>query len=189
MSAFRFVRILRQEGFLDNDSESLSLVRREELMRCWQAAHMRSLPEQPLRWINPVKNGRQLPAALQAYQTDPGVGERPLWACLGLFEAAESLGYGNVSGVPAHFYLENLDRAVLGRLGLSPEGAEYRPDVYVRVPAFRESVSRVAVVRDGLQVADIIQVWLDVSSQKAQGDALAKEICRRALAPTLNEKS
>jgi hypothetical protein len=99
------------------------------------------------------------------------------------------LGYGNVSGVPAHFYLENLDRAVLGRLGLSPEGAEYRPDVHVRVPAFRESVSRVAVVRDGLQVADIIQVWLDVSSQKAQGDALAKEICRRALAPTLNEKS
>jgi len=125
----------------------------------------------------------------KAYQTNPGVGERPPRACLGLFEAAESLGYGNVSGVPAHFYLENLDRAVLGRLGLSPEGAEYRPDVYVRVPAFRESVSRVAVVRDGLQVADIIQVWLDVSSQKAQGDALAKEICRRALAPTLNEKS
>ena len=189
MSAFRFVRQLRQEGFLDNDSESLCLVRREELMHSWQVAHMRSLPEMPLRWIATFKNGRQLPVALQAHHANPGVKERPLRACLGLFEAAESLGYGNVSGVPAHFYLEYLDRAVFDRLGLSPEGAEYRPDVYVRVPAFRESIFRAAVDRDGLQVADIIQVWLDVSSQTAQGDALAKEIWRRDLAPIFNEES
>ena len=74
-------------------------------------------------------------------------------------------------------------------VGLSPEGAEYRPDVYVRVPAFRESVFRAAAFRDGLQVADIVQVWLDISSQTAQGVALAKEICRRDLAPIFNEKS
>jgi hypothetical protein len=59
----------------------------------------------------------------------------------------------------------------------------------VRVPAFRESIFRAAVVRDGLQVADVMQVWLDLSSQMAQGVALAKEICRRALAPIFNENS
>jgi hypothetical protein len=40
MSAFRFVRQLRQEGFLDIKSESLRLVRREERMHRWQAAHL-----------------------------------------------------------------------------------------------------------------------------------------------------
>ena len=51
MSAFRFVRRLRQEDFLDSDSEILRLVRREELMHRWQAAHLRPAPELPLRWI------------------------------------------------------------------------------------------------------------------------------------------
>jgi hypothetical protein len=55
MSAFRFVRQLRQEEFLDEDNEFLRLVRKEELMRRWQAAQLRSAPELPLRWIVPVK--------------------------------------------------------------------------------------------------------------------------------------
>jgi len=59
-----------------------------------------------------------------------------------------------VHGVPQYFYLESLDRDVLRRMGLSPEGAEQRPDVYVRVPAFRESIFRAAVVRDGVPVAE-----------------------------------
>ena len=41
MSSFRFLRQLDQEGFLDDDSESLRLVRREELMRRWQATYLR----------------------------------------------------------------------------------------------------------------------------------------------------
>ena len=49
-------------------------------------------------------------------------------------------------------------------MGLSPQGREQRPDVYVRVPAFRESIFRAAVVRDGVPIADILQVWLDVGS-------------------------
>jgi hypothetical protein len=189
MSAFRFVRQLRQEGFLDERDGPLRLVRRKELLHRWQAAHLRGSPELPLRWIIPVKSQRQLPAALHSYRVQPNVKNEPApRACLGLFAAAESLGFGFVHGVPPYFYLESLDREVLSRMGLSPEGAEQRPDVYVRIPAFRESVFRAAVVRDGVPVADILQVWLDVSSHPARGEAQAEEIRHRVLAPIFEEK-
>jgi len=186
MSAFRFVRQLRQEGFLDKHDKPLRLVRRKELLRLWQTAHLRAAPELPLRWIIPVKRERQLPAALHAYSVQPNIKREPhLRACLGLFAAADSLGFGFVHGAPQCFYLESLDRDVLKRMGLSPEGAEQRPEVYVRVPAFRESVFRAAVVRDGVPVADILQVWLDVGSHPARGEEQAEEIRHRVLAPIL----
>jgi hypothetical protein len=189
MSAFRFVRQLRQEGFLDERDEPLRLVRRKELLHRWQAAHLRGAPELPLRWIIPVKSERPLLAALYAYNAQPNVKREPVpRACIGLFAAAESLGFGFVHGVPPYFYLESLDREVLSRMGLSPEGAEQRPDVYVRIPAFRESVFRAAVVRNGVPVADILQVWLDVSSHPARGEAQAEEIRHRVLAPIFEEK-
>jgi hypothetical protein len=81
-----------------------------------------------------------------------------------------------------------LARDVSNRMGLSPEGAEQKPDVYVRVPAFRESVFRAAVVRDGVPVADILQVWLDVGSHPARGEAQSEEIRHRALARIFEEK-
>jgi hypothetical protein len=189
MSAFRFVRQLRQEGFLDQNDEPLRLVRRKELLRRWQAAHLRGAPELPLRWIIPRKSERPLLAALYAYNAKPDVKrESAPRACVSMFAAAESLGFGFVHGVPPYFYLESLDREVLSRMGLSPEGAEQRPDVYVRIPAFRESVFRAAVVRDGVPVADILQVWLDVSSHPARGEAQAEEIRHRVLAPIFEEK-
>jgi hypothetical protein len=145
MSAFRFVRQLRQEEFLDEDNEFLRLVRKEELMRRWQAAQLRPAPELPLRWIVPVKNERQLPAALHAYHLHPGVKRQPApRACLGLFAAAESLGCGFVHGVPPFFYLENLERGVLTRMGLSPEGPSAGQTFTC---GFRFSVSRSSALR------------------------------------------
>ena len=189
MSAFRFVRQLRQEGFLDEHDGPLRLVRRKDLLRRWQAANLRGAPQLPLRWIIPRKSERPLLAALYAYNAKPDVKrESAPRACVSMFAAAESLGFGFVHGVPPYFYLESLDREVLSRMGLSPEGAEQRPDVYVRIPAFRESVFRAAVVRDGVPVADILQVWLDVSSHPARGEAQAEEIRHRVLAPIFEEK-
>jgi hypothetical protein len=190
MSAFRFVRQLRQERFLDEDGGILRLVRRDELMQRWKAAHLRALPELPLRWILPHKSAAQLPAALSSYIDSPNLKEKPgPRVCLGLFAAAEQLGLGFVVGVPPSFYLENLDRAILLRLGLSPEVGARPPDVYVRVPAAHESVFRAAVLRDGVPVADILQVWLDLSTHPARGAAQAQEIRRRALAAIFKEKS
>jgi hypothetical protein len=77
---------------------------------------------------------------------------------------------------------------MLKRMGLYAEGSEHRADVYVRVPAFRESTFRGAVIREGIPVSDILQVWLDVSSHQARGEEQAEEIRRRALAPIFEEK-
>ncbi len=52
----------------------------------------------------------------------------------------------------------------------------------------RKSVFRAAVVRDGVPVADILQVWLDASSHPARGEAQAEEISHRVLAPIFEEK-
>jgi hypothetical protein len=190
MSSFRFVRQLRQEGFLDSESEILRLVRREELMNRWQAARLRPAQELPMRWIISAGSEKQLSTALHSYSVQPG-GEEKLQsrACLGLFSAAEALGVGFVHGVPPYFYLENLDKAVLSRLGLRLEVANHSPDVYVRRPASRESIFRGSVVRDGVPVADIVQIWLDVSSHPARGAAQAEEIRRRVLTPFLKGNS
>jgi hypothetical protein len=147
-----------------------------------------SAPELPLRWILSVKSDRQLPAAFHSYLAHSGIKQEPSpRACLGLFAAAESLGFGFVYGVPHYFYLENLDRGVLNRMGLSPEGAEHAPDVFVRIPASRGTVFRGAVERNGVPVTDIMQVWLDVSSHPARGADQAEEIRRRVLLPFLQK--
>ncbi len=77
----------------------------------------------------------------------------------------------------------------LSRLGLRLEAAKHSPDVYVRRPASRESIFRGSVVRDGVPVADVVQVWLDVSSHPARGAAQAEEIRRRVLTPFLKGNS
>ena len=91
-------------------------------------------------------------------------------------------------GVPPYFYLESLDRKVLSGIGLSPERAEQRSDVYARISALRESAFRAAVVRDGVPVSNILRVWVDVSSHPARGGAQAEEIRHRVLAPIFEEK-
>jgi hypothetical protein len=43
-------------------------------------------------------------------------------------------------------------------------------------------------LREGVPVADILQVWLDVAAHPARGAAQAEEIRRRALAAIFKEK-
>jgi len=180
MSAFRFVRQLEQDGFLDKESDFLRLVRREELMRRWQAAYLRPVLERPLVW-DPAVNVRQVSAALREFNGESSSGSGPL-ACLGLSAAAKCLGFEPAERVQPSFYLERLDREVLTRMGLSPDGAEFRPDLFVRQPVFRKSVFKAAVTRDSILVSDIIQIWLDITSPPAGDKALADEIRRHALA-------
>ena len=70
-----------------------------------------------------MQNERRLPAALSDYHNGPTSVTEPrvLGACLGLFAAAEALGYGPAPKIPPNFYLESLDRVVLEGLGLSPD--------------------------------------------------------------------
>jgi hypothetical protein len=89
--------------------------------------------------------------------------------------------------VPPSFYLESLDRDVLARMGFSPDGAEFRPDLFVRQPVFRKSVFKAAVTRDGILVSDIIQIWLDITSPPGRDKVLADEIRKWALAQIFTE--
>ncbi len=180
MSAFRFIRQLRQERFLDEEDDALRVVRREELMRRWQAVYLRSVADLPMRWIVRGGSAQRLQESLRLLGS---ASEGKPRVCLGLFSAADAMGKGFVHGVTPHLYIEKLDAAFLKRLGLSSEGAEHAPDVLVRVPLFREAVFRAAVKRDGVPTADILQVWLDVAAVPARGQAQANELRQSVLSP------
>jgi hypothetical protein len=185
MSAFRFVRQLERDEFLDKESDFLRLVHKEELMRRWQAAYLRPMPEMPLR-IDPANHEQPFPAVLRHFNDKSPSRSAPL-ACLGLFAAAECLRFEPTQQFTPSFYLESVDRGVLTRIGFSPDDAEFRPDLFVRAPVFRKSVFKAAITRDGILVSDIIQIWLDVTSPPANDKGLANEIRHRALARIFTE--
>lgn len=194
MSASRFVSLLRAEGFLD-ESRFLDLVNVESLLLRWRVANQRPIREIAMRWIIPGDSERQLFEAVSGYLQKLGSARSALRGrhlhraslspriCLGLFAAADAMGFRFVHGVAPHVCLERVDSSVLELLGLRPAHAGERSNVFIRVPAFRESVFRPAVMRDGVPVCDIVQVWLDVSDHPARGMRQGQEIWRRVLAP------
>jgi hypothetical protein len=190
MSAFRLVRQLENDGFVDLDEDLLTLARIPELLTRW-SARRESAREVPVRWS--VKRDRSaLAGLLKSYAAArPSVGNptaahrRHPRACIGLFAASEVLGFGFVHGVPPTIYMDRFDPALLEIWGLSLEGAAHSPDVLIRIPANPEAVFRAAVVKDGVPCADILQVWLDVAEHPSRGRAQADEIARRVLGPLL----
>jgi len=171
------------------------MVRIEELMQRWLAAHQGRVREIPVRWIIPGTKD-QLSIAVRSYvsrmEGRPSRSrnsrashllEAAPSVCIGLFAAAELLGFGFVQGARPHIYLQRLEPDALGQLGMSGQDAEQRPDVYLRIPKKGESIFRAAVRRDGLPVSDILQVWLDVSTHPVRGKEQAAQIWRRVLAP------
>jgi Holliday junction resolvase len=194
MSAFRFVEQFSKEGFLEQRSRRLRIVRSNELMKRWQAASQQRVLEIPMRWIL-NKGKKALPNALRSFtsaevipldgkrkQNRVLLSPRPR-ACLGLFAAAEALGLGFVHGVQPYLYLERMSQDIVESLGLSAKGADQQADIYVRIPGNRESVFRGAVVKGGVPSSDILQVWLDVSQHPSRGKEQADLIWRRVLAP------
>jgi len=107
---------------------------------------------------------------------------------MGLFAAADLLGFKFVHGVAPHLYLERLDPDALKQLGLSVENAGAHPDVYIRIPENKEVVFRPVVRHEGVPVADILQVWLDVANHPARGKEQADQIWKRVLAPSIRKE-
>jgi hypothetical protein len=195
MSAFRFIRQLRAEGFLDEANFPIKLVRLDELLRRWQAANVRPAREVGVRWVIRGDPARQIHDALRtqadgqdAHRSKPGRNRAStIRSCLALFAAADAHGFGFVHGVAPHVYLERLDPSALQSMGLSTEAQSTSPDVYVRVPASRESVFRGTVTRDGMRVCDLLQVWLDTSAYPARGQEQSDIIYQRVLKPMLGK--
>jgi hypothetical protein len=193
MSASRLVNQLVDRGFLDEGAEHLQIVRVGELLSLWISANREAASEIPARWI--LKRGpHQLQSTLREYASmrdlkaaakRSGVLPR---CCLGFFAAAEALGLGFVHGVPPHIYLERLTADSLDRLGLGVDDATRPVDIYLRVPVNREAIFRASVSRDGIAAADVLQVWLDVSTHPARGREQAREIQRRVLQPLFGKR-
>jgi len=194
MSAFRFVEQFSKEGFLEQSSGRLRIVRAEELVNRWLGAAQKRNLEVPMRMI--LQRGKgALAGALRSYISASDIppnqrlksrNELPSKhsrACLGLFAAAEQLGVGFVHGAEPHVYVERMNQELLSLLGLSAKGADNQADTYVRVPVNRESVFRGVVLKDGVPSSDIVQVWLDVSGHPSRGKEQADLIYRRILAP------
>jgi Holliday junction resolvase-like predicted endonuclease len=195
MSAFRFVRQLSEEGFLD-EVNGMRLVRTEELLERWLRASHSRMHETPARWILSGEKDT-FHAALRSHasrmrssaphsKTDQLRRGKPR-LCLALFAAAEVLGFKFVHGTQPHLYIEWLDRKVLRELGLSLEVADHHADVFVRVPKNTEAVFRAAVERDGVPATDILQVWLDVSNHPARGKDQSDLLRKRVFSQILNK--
>ena len=197
MSAFRLLQRLTAEGFLDTGRGALGLVRIDELLERWVSANREAYSETPVRWII-QRSTEHLYASLAEHSSvDPITPDRTgsrkdlvmserLRCCLGLFAAADVLGFGFVRGVKPHIWMDRLDLEALERFGLTPCDSPSPPDAYVRVPANREAVLRAATAANGVAVSDVLQTWLDVSAHPARGRAQADFIRHRALGPLLS---
>ncbi len=176
MSASRLLQQLRLEGHLDESSLTLRLVRREELLRRWQAASMKSPIQMRMRFVLKASVEKQLHQLLLS---------DPTQICLGLFSAASALRLGHVSGVPPHVYVPKIsrleDRTWRGLVAM-PGGT---PDLIVREAASPQSTFRGAVMRNGVACADVIQTWLDVANHPTRGEEQAALIYNQVLRPHL----
>lgn len=174
MSAYRFLQQLRGEGYLNESSPHLKLVRREELFRRWSAATMRLGPEMPCRFLIRASLPQQIRGLLGKHTEN---------ACLGLFAAADELNIGHVSGVPPYVYVRKLPE--VGSLDW-PELVAYpaeRPTLILRQAPFPQSTFRAAIEKNGVMVTDVIQTWLDVMHHPARGAEQAALIYEKFLLP------
>jgi hypothetical protein len=189
MSAFRFLRQLNVEGFLNESGDVLELVRVGELFRRWQASHLIPAREVPMQWVLRGEPERQLLDAVRNLSLGQSAAKARPRVCLGVFAAADALGVGLVRGVAPHLYMERFDAEALQALGLSLEPPGPSPDVIVRLPAARESLFRGVVHRDGVPIADVLQVWLDAGAHPSRGAEQADLIYERMLEPILEMSS
>ncbi len=177
MSTSRFLQQLRKEGYLDDSSRYLTLVRRAELFQRWKAAAMRPSPELPMRFVIRAPVLQQIKGLLARLEGK---------ACIGLFAAADALQIGHVSGVPPYLYASKLprpdDKNWRGLVAATPSE---KPDLIVRQALSPKSTFRGAIHQDGLIVADVIQVWLDVANHPARGEEQADLIYQKTLRPII----
>lgn len=175
MSASRFLQQLRNEGYLDDSSRYLVLVRRRELFRRWRSAAMRPSPELPMKFLIRSPVNKQIEEILAKHESE---------ACLGLFAAADALQFGHVSGVPPYIYVSRLpgpdDK---GWKALAAASPSEKPDVIIRQALSPKSAFRGAVHQDGLIVSDVIQVWLDVANHPSRGEEQAELIYEKIFRP------
>lgn len=179
-SAWRFVQMFSDDGFLEKGPRELQLVRIAELLQRWRAASLTAPRQVQMSWA--LRTGEPLEQLTGVFAKASSASSR---MCVGLFSACDLLGLGFVRGATAHLYVPEHDLSFLDGLGLVPSSPGRPADVLVRVPRWRESVFRARVRRSGAWASDVIQCWLDVSHEASRGSEQAEFLWRRAIAPGL----
>ena len=175
MTAFRFVSELRSKGFLHESSDSIRLVRLEELLELWRAAAAPPRISVGARWLFPGEQQSRLRRLSHA------LGDQ---ACVASYSAADALGLGIARGVATHFFVRRLPQDLDPRAGLLlAESAE--ADVFLQVPSAKESVFRGAVVSKDVRSCDALQAWLDVSHDAVRGSEQAEHLYRQVVRPMI----
>ena len=176
MSAFRFHEQLRDEGFIDESSPYLNLVRRPELFRRWQAESRRALPQElPMRFLIRGSLEQQLHQFVANHES-----------CLALFAAADALRLGHVKGVLPYVYVAKLsDLQFRSWSGLAALPPGERPDLIVRKAPAPKSVFRGMVDERDVACCDVLQVWLDVAAHPSRGEEQAELIYRKVVRPVV----
>ncbi|WP_313050999.1 hypothetical protein [Stenotrophomonas cyclobalanopsidis] len=177
MSASRFLQRLREDGFLDDASGVLRVVRRRELFRLWQSAALRSSAE--LRMCFLIPGAGTGPVQKAAERLD---------ACVGLFAAADLLKLGHVSGALPHLYLHRLAPTPSAEWpGLVAAGAGEPPHLILKQANAPESMFRGALRVDNVLVSDVLQLWLDASAHPSRGAEQAELLRNKVLAHVLGD--
>ncbi|CAD6560920.1 hypothetical protein LMG28727_07274 [Paraburkholderia kirstenboschensis] len=174
MTASRFVSSLRDEGFLEA-GRTLRLVRKAELSRRWKAQYASSTPEVPVRFLLSGSIESRLGRLFGEHE-----------ACLGLFEAAAKLRVGHVQGVPPYLYVRNLENALRWKQ-LVPDESIAQPALIMRQALAPESLFRGREQRDGLFIADVIQIWLDSASHPSRGQEQSRYLESTVLKGVIGE--
>lgn len=169
MSASRLIQELRQQGYLDDASSQLRLVRVRNLLERWQAA-MAAQPVEEESW-RALLRGQSRAAVNRWLGQDAG--------CLALFSSANEHGLGFVEGVPPYVYAR---RSVEAPAGFARAEVGEVPDLVVRRARAPQSVFRGMVSPRGRPASDILQVWLDVAAHPARGQEQSALIWRKVLA-------
>ncbi|MEO7083685.1 MAG: hypothetical protein ABI442_20710 [Gemmatimonadaceae bacterium] len=178
MSASRFVTQLHDHGYLDSSARYLSVVRREDLFRRWQAAGARPTRELALRFLLRGDPAVEFHRILRTDKT-----------CLALFAAAAELGIGFVRGVPAYVYVDRLSSAKIASWkNVAAAGPGESPDLIVRQAPAVKSVFRGMVRVHDLPVCDVLQIWLDVSPHPSRGHEQAEVIERHLLDSVIHRR-
>lgn len=197
MSAPRLVNQLKTEGFLDVRGNHFQIVRSSELPERWVSANRQMARDIPLRWI--LKKGEtQFFASVAKYAAANNVmpmrkararsrpAKSPLRCCVGLFADADALrvrprrAAATLSGESR--VLSASETVAFGWGFRTPSG-RLRP-----VPSSKKAIFRAAVIRVGLPVSDVLQVWLDCSAHSARGREQADQIRRCILIPLFGKQ-
>ena len=172
-SASNFLRIAEEQGWLDREADGFAVRRIPQLLEQWsyhlQISHDPSLP---VASIYPGEGVEEVVKRLRGRDD----------AVVGGHAGAQALGLGIANVGMPRIHVRNLD-AGLKDLSLAEAPAD-RAVAILAQPRAADAVFKGAVKgQDGLRVADILQVYLDVRLSMARGEEQAEHIYEQVLAP------